>query len=88
MARRMRMTITRMHGDGTGGYHPHESPWTMLVPLGVLSLGAVFAGFLFQPCVHRRGGRVLERQRSPINEHLIHAMHEVPLLGEAGRRRS
>ena len=32
---------------GTGGYHPHESPWTMLVPLGVLSLGAVFAGFVF-----------------------------------------
>ena len=32
---------------GTGGYHPHESPWTMLVPLGVLSLGAVFAGLLF-----------------------------------------
>jgi NADH-quinone oxidoreductase subunit L len=23
--------------EGTGGYHPHESPWTMLVPLGVLS---------------------------------------------------
>ena len=32
---------------GTGGYHPHESPWTMLVPLGVLSLGAVFAGYVF-----------------------------------------
>ncbi|HEY1607454.1 MAG TPA: NADH-quinone oxidoreductase subunit L [Allosphingosinicella sp.] len=32
---------------GTGGYHPHESPWTMLVPLGLLSLGAVFAGFGF-----------------------------------------
>src|SRR3546814_15493866 len=32
---------------GTAGYHPHESPWTMLVPLGVLALGAVFAGFLF-----------------------------------------
>ncbi|HEX5185150.1 MAG TPA: NADH-quinone oxidoreductase subunit L [Allosphingosinicella sp.] len=32
---------------GTGGYHPHESPWTMLVPLGLLSLGAVFAGFAF-----------------------------------------
>src|SRR3546814_8246288 len=26
---------------GTAGYHPHESPWTMLVPLGVLALGAV-----------------------------------------------
>src|SRR3546814_9902673 len=31
----------------TAGYHPHESPWTMLVPLGVLALGAVFAGFIF-----------------------------------------
>jgi NADH-quinone oxidoreductase subunit L len=29
---------------GTGGYHPHESPLTMLVPIGLLALGAVFAG--------------------------------------------
>src|SRR5690606_24599795 len=35
------------HGDGTAGYHPHESPWSMLVPLGLLSLGAIFAGFVF-----------------------------------------
>jgi NADH:ubiquinone oxidoreductase subunit 5 (subunit L)/multisubunit Na+/H+ antiporter MnhA subunit len=45
------MTITRTathdHGDGTAGYHPHESPLSMLIPLGVLSLGAIFAGFLF-----------------------------------------
>ena len=26
---------------GTGGYHPHESPLTMLVPIGLLALGAV-----------------------------------------------
>lgn len=26
---------------------PHESPWTMLVPLITLSLGAILAGFLF-----------------------------------------
>src|SRR3546814_8651014 len=32
---------------GTGGYHPHESPWNMLIPLGVLTFGAVFAGFIF-----------------------------------------
>jgi NADH-quinone oxidoreductase subunit L len=32
---------------GTGGYHPHESPWTMLLPLAVLSVGAVFAGMAF-----------------------------------------
>ena len=35
------------HDDGTAGYHPHESPWPMLVPLIVLSLGAVFAGAVF-----------------------------------------
>ena len=32
---------------GTGGYHPHESPWTMLLPLVVLSVGALFAGWAF-----------------------------------------
>ena len=37
-----------VHGDdGTAGYHPHESPWPMLVPLIVLSIGAVFAGAVF-----------------------------------------
>jgi len=33
--------------DGTGGYHPHESPVSMLVPLAVLSFGALFAGAIF-----------------------------------------
>jgi NADH-quinone oxidoreductase subunit L len=33
--------------DGTAGYHPHESPWVMLIPLILLSVGAVFAGFVF-----------------------------------------
>jgi NADH-quinone oxidoreductase subunit L len=33
--------------DGTAGYHPHESPWVMLVPLIVLAIGAALAGFTF-----------------------------------------
>ncbi len=32
--------------EGTGGYHPHESPPSMVIPLGLLALGAVFAGLL------------------------------------------
>src|SRR5207248_8002901 len=32
---------------GTGGYHPHESPLNMLVPIGLLAVGAVFAGQVF-----------------------------------------
>jgi len=34
-------------GDRHTHDHAHESPWTMLVPLGVLSVGAVFAGMLW-----------------------------------------
>ena len=65
------------HRDGTAGYHPHESPWTMLVPLALLSVGAIFAGFVFH-------GAFLENEAFwngavAWNEHLMHAMHEVPL---------
>jgi NADH-quinone oxidoreductase subunit L len=36
------------HGHGHGHDHkPHESPWVMLVPLVVLSIGAIAAGFVF-----------------------------------------
>lgn len=66
------------HSDGTAGYHPHESPWNMLVPLGVLSLGAVFAGFVFH---HAFIDEAAFWNGSIVyNEHLIHAMHGVPLL--------
>jgi len=34
-------------GHGGHDHTPHESPWTMLVPLGVLSVGAIFAGWAF-----------------------------------------
>ena len=74
-------TTRRMphHGDGTGGYHPHESPWSMLVPLVVLSLGAVFAGLRVPPRVHRAERRASGTGAIAFNEHLMHAMHEVPL---------
>ena len=64
-------------GDGTGGYHPHESPWVMLVPLLVLSIGAVFAGFAF----HHEfvDGADFWGNSIAFNEGLIHALHEVPL---------
>jgi NADH-quinone oxidoreductase subunit L len=41
------------HDDGTAGYHPHESP---LVDAGAawrLTLGAVFAGFVFPSALSR-----------------------------------
>ncbi|MBX7540597.1 NADH-quinone oxidoreductase subunit L [Qipengyuania sphaerica] len=64
--------------DTTGGYHPHESPISMLIPLGVLSIGAVLAGQLFAPTFLDSAafwaGSIF------YNEDLIHRMHAVPYL--------
>jgi NADH-quinone oxidoreductase subunit L len=70
--------------DTTGGYHPHESPVTMLIPLVVLTAGAIFAGYVFKyPFIDGSsemvdpngfwGGSIY------FNENLIHALHAVPL---------
>ena len=69
--------------DTTGGYHPHESPVTMLIPLGVLALGAVFAGFVFKgPFVDSFliGSETQGFWGNSLyfNENLIHALHVVP----------
>ncbi|WP_271077743.1 NADH-quinone oxidoreductase subunit L [Aurantiacibacter sp. MUD61] len=63
--------------DTTGGYHPHESPWTMLVPLGILSVGAVFAGQVFHDAFLSVEDNFWAGSLAFDNE-LMHAMHEVP----------
>ncbi|WP_306095598.1 NADH-quinone oxidoreductase subunit L [Qipengyuania flava] len=64
--------------DPTGGYHPHESPLTMLIPLGVLSIGAVLAGQVFAPTF--LDDAAFWGSSIFYNEPLIHAMHNVPYL--------
>lgn len=66
------------HGDGTGGYHPHESPLTMLVPLAVLSIGAIFAGQVFHDAFLDQ--EAFWNGSIAYNAGLMHAMHEVPTL--------
>ena len=66
--------------QGTGGYHPHESPWSMLVPLGLLSVGAIFAGLVFHgPFIDAHGGAEFWRGSLFFNEHLMEEIHHVPL---------
>ncbi|QZD92680.1 NADH-quinone oxidoreductase subunit L [Qipengyuania xiapuensis] len=62
--------------DTTGGYHPHESPLSMLIPLGVLSIGAVLAGQLFAPTF--LDSEAFWNGSIFYNEDLIHRMHAVP----------
>ena len=61
---------------GTGGYQPHESPLSMLIPLGILSIGAVFAGFVFKDAFI--DGADFWDGSIYFNENLIHALHNVP----------
>ena len=67
--------------DGTLGYHPHESPLPMLVPLIVLTLGAIFAGYVWHtPFQDVEKGVEFWQGSIAFDTHLMHAMHEVPLL--------
>ncbi len=67
--------------DGTAGYHPHESQWSMLTPLALLTIGAVLAGFVFHNAfIDAEAGKAFWANSTLyFNEHLMHAMHEVPL---------
>ena len=64
--------------DTTGGYHPHESPLTMLIPLGLLSIGAIAAGQLFAPSF--LDSETFWNGAIFYNEALIRKMHAVPYL--------
>ena len=64
---------------GTGGYHPHESPWSMLVPLLLLAIGAIAAGFVFHGAfIEPESGEHFWRGAIAFREHLMHEMHAVP----------
>jgi NADH-quinone oxidoreductase subunit L len=65
---------------GTGGYHPHESPWTMLVPLGLLALGALAAGQIFhEALIGHHAGHDFWHGSVAFSAERVEAMHAVPL---------
>ncbi len=68
------------HDDHGHDHTPHESPWVMLIPLAVLSVGAVAAGFVFKEAFI---GHDFEKFWKAAlfmgkDNHILHAMHEVP----------
>jgi NADH-quinone oxidoreductase subunit L len=67
--------------DGTLGYHPHESPIAMLIPLGVLSVGALIAGYVFHHAfLDPEHGVEFWKGSLAFNAELMHEMHKVPLI--------
>ena len=67
--------------EGTGGYHPHESPWTMLIPLGVLAAGAALAGVIWHGAfLDAEEGARFWAGSIAFNAHMMHALHQTPIL--------
>jgi NADH-quinone oxidoreductase subunit L len=79
-----RLIFMTFHGPTRADHetyeHAHESPWVILLPLLLLALGAVAAGFAFQKWFI--GDAYGEFWRGSLFEgpdnHIRHAMHEIP----------
>jgi len=71
------------HGhDDHHAHEPHESPYVMLVPLFVLGIGAIIAGFSFKEYFIGHDyvafwGKALKNDGHQAG-HIMHALHEVP----------
>jgi NADH-quinone oxidoreductase subunit L len=67
------------HGHGHD-HKPHESPLVMLIPLAVLSLGAVAAGFAFKEAFIGHDYEHFWKAAlfTAKDNHILHEMHEVP----------
>jgi NADH-quinone oxidoreductase subunit L len=84
-----RLIILTFHGTPRADHHTmahvHESPWVMLVPLLVLSLGAIFAGAVFYPMFvgHDQAefwnGAIYTAASNHVLEHAHHLPAWVPL---------
>lgn len=68
------------HGHGHHALNPHESPIVMMIPLYVLSIGALAAGWVFKDAFIGEG--VHEFWRTALyfgpENHLLHEMEEIP----------
>ncbi|MES2045174.1 MAG: NADH-quinone oxidoreductase subunit L [Pseudomonadota bacterium] len=67
--------------DGTAGYHPHESPLSILLPLILLSVGAIFAGFAFHKFfIDPSAGEAYWKGSIAFREKLMEGLEELPML--------
>ncbi len=68
------------HDDHAHDHTPHESPLVMLIPLGLLSIGAMFAGWYFYDAFVEANNEAFwagSIYRDAAN-HVLHDRHDVP----------
>src|SRR6187401_3596434 len=80
-----RLIFKTFHGEPHDQHHyeaAHEAPMWMLVPLGFLAVGAIFAGYPFKALFVGHG--VAEFFRDSLkfgpNNHILEDMHHIPYL--------
>lgn len=56
----------------------HESPYTMLIPLAVLAVGSILAGFPFKELFAGHGIHEFFRESVKMNPKIIDEMHHIP----------
>ncbi len=68
------------HGHDGHGHEPHESPLVMLIPLFVLAIGALIAGYSFKEYFigHDYKAFWAKALYEGPNNHILHDLHSVP----------
>jgi len=70
------------HGHEAHALDPHESPLTMLIPLGVLAAGALFAGLVFSHVFIGEGASEFWKAALYLDDHMLEAREDVPMLAK------
>jgi NADH-quinone oxidoreductase subunit L len=76
-----RLIFKTFHGEPHDAHHheaAHESPYTMLIPLGLLAAGSILAGFPFKELFAGHGIEEFFRESLKMNPKIIEEMHHIP----------
>jgi NADH-quinone oxidoreductase subunit L len=76
-----RLIFKTFHGEPHDLEHyeaAHESPLWMLVPIGILAVGSIFAGFPFKELFAGHAVEEFFRESLKMNPHIIEDMHHIP----------
>ena len=76
-----RLIFKTFHGEPHDQKHyeaAHEAPLSMLIPIGVLAVGSIFAGFPFKELFAGHAVEEFFRESVKMNPHIIEDMEQIP----------
>ncbi|MBR1128008.1 NADH-quinone oxidoreductase subunit L [Bradyrhizobium iriomotense] len=76
-----RLIFKTFHGEPHDEHHyeaAHEAPLWILIPIGVLAVGSIVAGFPFKELFAGHGVEEFFRESVKMNPHIIEEMHHIP----------